>query len=83
LEKLLEEFVLLFTLLNEMQLSEEKDMIRWRWTTTGEYSASSVYEIQFLGAYPLFRVHNLASESGAQMPLLRLVGAARKNSYGG
>jgi hypothetical protein len=41
----LDEFILLFAMLSDVQLSEEKDMITWRWIATGEYSASSAYEI--------------------------------------
>jgi hypothetical protein len=58
-EDLLDEFILLFTLLSEVQLLEEKDTIIWKWTATGEYSTSSAYEVQFLGAYPLFRASTL------------------------
>jgi hypothetical protein len=58
-EDLLDEFILLFTLLSEVQLSEEKDTIIWKWTVTGEYSTSSTHEVQFLGAYPLFRASTI------------------------
>jgi hypothetical protein len=52
---LLEEFILLFPTISEIHLSEHKDTIYWRWTGSGEYSAASAYEVQFL-------VHSLDSE---------------------
>jgi hypothetical protein len=55
IEDLLDEFVLLFTTLSEVQLNNENDAIYWKWTTSGEYMAASTYEAQFLGAYPEFR----------------------------
>jgi hypothetical protein len=57
-EELLDEFVLLFTLLGEVQLTEE-DTIKWKWTATGEYSAALAYDIQFLGAFPFFRASTI------------------------
>jgi hypothetical protein len=54
-KELLEEFVLLFTTLSDIQLNEERGTITWKWTTSGEYSAASAYEAQFLGAFPAFR----------------------------
>jgi hypothetical protein len=50
----MEEFILLFTALGDIVLTEEKDTIAWKWSSTGDYSAASAYEIQFLGAYPAF-----------------------------
>jgi hypothetical protein len=47
-EELLDEFVLLFTVLN--------DVISWRWTTSGNYSAAKA---QFLGAYPMFKASTI------------------------
>jgi hypothetical protein len=54
-ETLIDEFILLFTALNDVSLNEEKDTIVWRWTRLGEYSAASAYEIQFLGASATFK----------------------------
>jgi hypothetical protein len=51
----LEEFILLFDILSDIQLNENRDAIQWRWSTSGEYTAATAYEAQFLGAYPLFR----------------------------
>lgn len=45
----MDEFVLLFTALQEITFTNAKDQIKWRWTGNGEYSASSAYEIQFVG----------------------------------
>lgn len=47
---LLNEFALLYTALNSVVLNNEKDRIHWRWTASGQYKASSAYEIQFYGA---------------------------------
>jgi hypothetical protein len=46
----LQEFVLLFVALSSVTLSEHKDEIRWRWTTNGQFTVSSAYECQFIGA---------------------------------
>jgi hypothetical protein len=53
-KELLNEFILLFSTLNEVHLSEERDSIVWKWMVTGEYSAASAYEVQFLGAFPRY-----------------------------
>jgi hypothetical protein len=54
-QELLEEFFLLYTTISEVHLNDQADAISWRWTATGEYTAASAYEVQFLGAYPEFR----------------------------
>jgi hypothetical protein len=58
-EDLLDEFVLLFSTLVGVQLSDQKDSIRWRWTASGDYSAASGYEAQFMGAYPHYRASTI------------------------
>jgi hypothetical protein len=59
---LLEEFTLLYMALADVQLSEHKDQILWKWTPDGKYSAASAYECQFWGstmalAAPLWKAH--------------------------
>lgn len=49
-QTLLDEFALLYTALSGVELSNEKDQILWRWTSSGRYTASSAYNIQFQGA---------------------------------
>jgi hypothetical protein len=53
---LLEEFILLFMALSQVELTLEKDRIKWRWTTDGQYIVKSAYECQFQGSIqqPLF-----------------------------
>lgn len=50
---ILHEYFGLWTLIDELELdvqnSTEDDAITWTLTTTGEYTAKSAYEIQFLG----------------------------------
>jgi hypothetical protein len=58
-EELLDEFILLFSTLNEVQLSEERNSIVWKWTATGEYTTASAYEVQFLGAFPRYRTSTI------------------------
>jgi len=53
-ETLLEEGVLLFTVLRDITLTNQRDQIIWRWTGSGHYSAASAYEIQFCGAMAPF-----------------------------
>lgn len=51
---LLQEFVLLFMALADVNLTDEPDVIKWRWTSNGKYTVASAYEIQFKGAAVLF-----------------------------
>jgi hypothetical protein len=48
------EFVLLWGLLQDVQLNDQPDAIRWRWTVDGVYTAKSAYDIQFKGTYCSF-----------------------------
>jgi hypothetical protein len=48
------EFVQLWDCLLQVQLTEEADEIRWRWTVDGRYSSKSAYEMQFRGTYCTF-----------------------------
>jgi hypothetical protein len=43
-EQLMDEFILLFTTLNEVQLNYQRDTILWKWTKSDEYSAASAYD---------------------------------------
>jgi hypothetical protein len=58
-EEVLDEFFLLFHTLSDIQLSQERDSIAWKWTSSGEYTAASAYEVQFLGAYPTYRASTI------------------------
>jgi hypothetical protein len=58
-EELFDEFILLFNTLNEVHLSEERDSIVWKWMATGEYTAASSYEVQFLEAFPRYRASTI------------------------
>jgi hypothetical protein len=58
-QTLLDEFILLFTTLNDIQLIDEKDAIFSKWTTSEECSVASAYEAQFLGAFPSFRASTI------------------------
>jgi hypothetical protein len=58
-KELLDEFILLFSTLNEVHLSEERDPIVWKWTATEEYMAALAYEVQFLGAFPRYRANTI------------------------
>jgi hypothetical protein len=44
------QFVALWHKINEIELSDQPDAINWRLTTSGNYSTSSTYAAQFLGA---------------------------------
>uniref|UniRef100_K3Z0L7 Reverse transcriptase zinc-binding domain-containing protein n=1 Tax=Setaria italica TaxID=4555 RepID=K3Z0L7_SETIT len=48
------EFVTLWDLIQQVNLSNSQDEIVWRWTAHGEYTAKSAYAIQFRGAYCSF-----------------------------
>ena len=48
-EEQLDQFLALWGRIQQVQLSEERDIVTWKWTTNGKYSASSAYAAQFLG----------------------------------
>jgi hypothetical protein len=48
------ELINLWPLAKDVQLSEQKDRIVWKWTVDGRYSAKSVYEVQFRGSFCTF-----------------------------
>lgn len=54
-QTLMEEYVLLFSALATVTLTQEEDQISWRWTANGVYSASSAYDIQFTESYTRFK----------------------------
>jgi hypothetical protein len=49
LRSYLTQFVLLWALIQNVDLSGEDDDIFWKLTTNGQYSAASVYKLQFFG----------------------------------
>jgi hypothetical protein len=52
---LLDEFILLFMALESVVLNQQKDEIKWRWSTDGIYSIASTYECQFSGSFVWFQ----------------------------
>jgi hypothetical protein len=58
-QTLIDEFILLCTALSEITPTGEKDVISWKWTAFGEYTAASAYDIQFQGAFPMFNADDL------------------------
>jgi hypothetical protein len=44
---LMEEYMLLFLALSTVQLSDQEDVVSWKWTTDEKYIVKSTYEIQF------------------------------------
>ena len=55
----LTEFVDLWTILLDIELQTRPDSIRWRWTTSGIYSAASAYHCQFVGCHPPFETNKV------------------------
>jgi mannosylglycoprotein endo-beta-mannosidase len=53
------EFVVLWDLVHDFQLSEQPDGMRWRWTINGEYSSKSAYRAQLQGSYFSFDVDSI------------------------
>jgi len=49
------EFVVLWDLVESVELTPEDDKIIWKWTSHGDYTAKSAYEIQFRGSFCSFR----------------------------
>uniref|UniRef100_A0A0A9ASZ9 Reverse transcriptase zinc-binding domain-containing protein n=1 Tax=Arundo donax TaxID=35708 RepID=A0A0A9ASZ9_ARUDO len=53
------EFIALWTLLHEFQLTDQPDKISWRFSAGGNYSAQSAYRFQFKGTYPDHEWHQI------------------------
>jgi len=47
-------FISLWDLVQNVQLTNEQDAIRWKWTAHGEYTTKSAYNIQFTGSLSPF-----------------------------
>jgi len=48
------DFIALWDLVQEVQLTTEEDQISWKWTADAVYTAKSAYEAQFRGSYSSF-----------------------------
>jgi hypothetical protein len=55
----LEEYILLYSALSTMALTDQRDQIIWRWTSNGKYTAKSAYNCQFAGAMTTFRAKEI------------------------
>jgi hypothetical protein len=53
------EFIFLWGRLQEVQLVEQPDEIKWRWNSHGEYSAKSAYLVQFIGSFCSFNAKDI------------------------
>lgn len=47
------ELVILWGELDRVQLTNEEDVLLWKWTRDGHYTVKSAYDIQFAGTYPV------------------------------
>jgi hypothetical protein len=45
---------MLFMALAPVTLTDQVDIITWKWTPNGQYTVASAYECQFLGAMTKF-----------------------------
>jgi hypothetical protein len=45
------ELITLWALVDEVQLQDREDVLRWRWTADGIYTSKSAYEVQFRGSF--------------------------------
>ncbi|PNT62408.1 hypothetical protein BRADI_4g02793v3 [Brachypodium distachyon] len=50
----LSDFVDLWGLIVGVSLTDATDTISWRWSSSGSYSATSAYKVQFVGSFPPF-----------------------------
>lgn len=48
------EMVILGNKIQMVQLNDQQDVIRWRWTADGQYTAKSAYQAQLVGSYCSF-----------------------------
>ena len=53
------EFVILWDLIQQVQLTDRTDEIRWRWTADGIYTSKSAYRAQFNGSYSTYNGNDL------------------------
>jgi hypothetical protein len=60
---LIEEFILLFMALTEVNLSNDRDEIIWKWASNGKYSVSSIYDCQFRGSIIHFSATSIWQET--------------------
>jgi hypothetical protein len=51
---LLEEFTMMFMALSSVVLTQQKDVIQWRWTSNAQFLVASAYDYQFQGSYSQF-----------------------------
>jgi hypothetical protein len=55
----LEEYVMLFLAISAINLLDQPDQIRWRWTTDGKFLVASAYACQFNGAMTSFSASDI------------------------
>jgi hypothetical protein len=48
------ELIMLWEKLQSVHLVQDPDSIRWKWTTSGTYTAKSAYVVQFQGSFCTF-----------------------------
>uniref|UniRef100_A0A0A9GFD1 Reverse transcriptase zinc-binding domain-containing protein n=1 Tax=Arundo donax TaxID=35708 RepID=A0A0A9GFD1_ARUDO len=53
------QFITLWSLLQEVTLTNQPDVMLWRWTNAGQYSAKSAYLIQFQGSFDQFNAQEI------------------------
>jgi hypothetical protein len=53
------EFIHLWDLVQQVQLSKQGNKIEWKWTANGECSAKLAYLIQFRGFYCTFNAKSI------------------------
>lgn len=53
------EFINLWHQVQQVQFSEQEDIISWKWTSSGQYTAKPAYLIQCQGAYSRFHTDAL------------------------
>jgi len=70
-------FVNLWDAVQAIQLTDQPDSIRWKWTAHGDYSAKSAYNIQFAGSHGQFiSSHIWQAESEGKHKFLHLAARA-------
>jgi hypothetical protein len=55
----LEEYVMLHTTLSSVNLSNQKDVITWRWIANGQFIVAFAYACQFTGAMISFPTEDI------------------------
>jgi hypothetical protein len=79
------EFVILWDLVQNIQFTDQPDLMHWRWTATGEYTSKSAYRAQLHGSYSLIDTYgrHLDSSRREQAQIFCMAVSIEQDPHGG